>query len=62
LQLGSIRDADIHAQNGFEQREVVVPRKKPLSFAGGTLIVVPAGHSSGGEHSAKLAGTQARDS
>jgi len=34
-----LSNADIHAHNTFEQREVVVPQTKPLSMSGGTLVV-----------------------
>ncbi|HXM95462.1 MAG TPA: alpha-L-arabinofuranosidase C-terminal domain-containing protein [Candidatus Dormibacteraeota bacterium] len=34
-----ISDSDIHAHNTFEQRNVVVPRTKPLSLSGGTFVV-----------------------
>jgi alpha-N-arabinofuranosidase len=33
-----LSNADIHAHNTFEQREVVVPQTKPLSISGGTLV------------------------
>ncbi len=35
----NLSNADIHAHNTFEQREVVVPQTKPLSISGGTLVV-----------------------
>lgn len=34
-----LSNADIHAHNTFEQRDVVVPQTKPLSMSGGTLVV-----------------------
>jgi alpha-N-arabinofuranosidase len=34
-----LSNADIHAHNTFEQREVVVPQTKPLSISGGALVV-----------------------
>jgi alpha-L-arabinofuranosidase len=34
-----LSNADIHAHNTFEQREVVVPQTKPLSMSGETLVV-----------------------
>ncbi|HXE36169.1 MAG TPA: alpha-L-arabinofuranosidase C-terminal domain-containing protein [Verrucomicrobiae bacterium] len=32
-----LSNADIHAHNTFEQKEVIVPQTKPLSMSGGTL-------------------------
>jgi alpha-L-arabinofuranosidase len=34
-----LSNADIHAHNTFEQREVIVPQTKPLSMSGGALVV-----------------------
>jgi alpha-N-arabinofuranosidase len=33
-----LSNADIHAHNTFEQKEVIVPQTKPLSMSGGTLV------------------------
>jgi alpha-N-arabinofuranosidase len=34
-----LSNADIHAHNSFEQRDVVVPQTKPLSLSAGSLVV-----------------------
>ena len=34
-----LSNADIHAHNTFDQREVVIPQTKPLSVSGGLLVV-----------------------
>jgi alpha-N-arabinofuranosidase len=34
-----LSNADIHAHNTFEQRDVVVPQTKPLSLSAGSLVV-----------------------
>ncbi|MGC2390788.1 MAG: alpha-L-arabinofuranosidase C-terminal domain-containing protein, partial [Candidatus Acidiferrum sp.] len=34
-----LSNADIHAHNEFEQREVVVPQMKSLNMSGGILVV-----------------------